>query len=40
LTDFKDQRIFGFAWSREGKQLAISRGVVNSDVMLLRDFRP
>jgi Tol biopolymer transport system component len=40
LTDFKDQRIFGFAWSREGKQLAISRGVVNSDVMLLREFGP
>ncbi len=38
LTDFKDQSIFGFAWSRDGKQLAISRGVVNSDVMLLQDF--
>src|SRR6266496_5904013 len=23
LTDFKDQRIYGFAWSRDGKQLAI-----------------
>jgi Tol biopolymer transport system component len=40
LTDFKDQRIYGFAWSRDGKQLAISRGVVNSDVVLIRDFRP
>ncbi len=40
LTDFKDQRIFGFAWSRDGKQLALSRGVVNSDVMLLQNFRP
>jgi len=38
VTDFKDQTIFNFAWSRDGKQLAISRGVVNSDVMLLQDF--
>ncbi|MCM3871636.1 MAG: protein kinase [Pyrinomonadaceae bacterium] len=40
LTDFKDQRIFGFAWSRDGKQLALSRGVINSDVVLIRDFKP
>ncbi len=40
LTDFKDQRIYGFAWSRDGKQLAISRGVVNNDVVLIKDFRP
>ena len=40
LTDFKDQRIFGFAWSRDGKQLALSRGVVNSDVVLVKDFKP
>ena len=40
LTDFKDQRIFGFAWSRDGKQLALSRGVVNSDVVLIKDFKP
>ncbi|MGH9968149.1 MAG: protein kinase domain-containing protein [Pyrinomonadaceae bacterium] len=40
LTDFRDQRIFGFAWSRDGKQLALSRGVVNADVVLIKDFRP
>jgi Tol biopolymer transport system component len=40
LTNFKDQRIFGFAWSRDGKQLALSRGVVNSDVVLLKQFGP
>jgi Tol biopolymer transport system component len=40
LTDFKEQRIFNFAWSRDGKQLAISRGVVNTDVVLIKDFRP
>jgi eukaryotic-like serine/threonine-protein kinase len=39
LTDFKDQRIFNFAWSRDGKQLALSRGVVNNDVVLITNFR-
>jgi eukaryotic-like serine/threonine-protein kinase len=39
LTDFKDQRLFGFAWSRDGKQLALSRGVVNSDVVLISNFK-
>ncbi len=39
LTDFKDQRIFNFAWSRDGKQLALSRGVVNSDVVLISGFK-
>jgi len=40
LTDFRDQRIFGFAWSRDGKQLALSRGTINTDVVLIRNFRP
>ena len=39
LTEFKDQRIFNFAWSRDGKQLALARGVVNSDVVLLSGFK-
>ena len=39
LTDFKSDRIFNFAWSRDGKQLALSRGVVNSDVVLISNFR-
>ncbi len=39
LTDLKDQRIVNFAWSRDGKQLALSRGVVNSDVVLISGFR-
>src|SRR5205814_1495758 len=28
LTDFKDGRIFNFAWSRDGEQLALARGTV------------
>jgi DNA-binding winged helix-turn-helix (wHTH) protein/Tol biopolymer transport system component len=39
LTRFKDQLIFDFAWSRDGKLLALSRGSVNSDVVLVSDFR-
>jgi Tol biopolymer transport system component len=39
LTDFKDQRIFNFAWSRDGKQLALSRGVSNADVVLITGFK-
>ncbi|HVO82207.1 MAG TPA: protein kinase [Terriglobales bacterium] len=37
LTDFKDDRIFDYAWSRDGKQLAVSRGQITRDVVLLTD---
>jgi hypothetical protein len=39
LTDFKTDQIFWFDFSREGKQLALSRGTQTSDVILIRDFR-
>lgn len=39
LTDFKSDRIFSFAWSRDGKQLALSRGRLSSEVVLIRDIR-
>ena len=39
VTDFKDDEIFWFDWSPDGKQLACSRGVVSSDVVLITDFR-
>jgi eukaryotic-like serine/threonine-protein kinase len=39
LADFKPDQIFSFAWSRDGKQLALARGPVNSDVILIRNFR-
>ena len=35
LTRFTDQFIFAFAWSRDGKRLALSRGTVSNDVVLL-----
>ncbi len=39
LTDFKDLRIFNFAWSSNGKQLALSRGEVNGEVLLISNPR-
>src|SRR4030095_2524542 len=38
-TDFKTDQIFWFDFSRDGKQLALSRGTQTSDVILIRDFR-
>ena len=37
LTDFKSDQIFDFAWSRDGKSLALARGTVSRDVVLLTD---
>jgi TolB protein len=37
VTDFKDGRIFNFAFTPDGSQLALSRGTVNSDVVLIEN---
>ncbi len=37
VTDFKSEQIFSFAWSRDGKQLALARGVETGDVVLISD---
>lgn len=37
ITSFSSEHIFGFAWSPDGKTLAVGRGHVESDVVLLRD---
>jgi len=39
LTNFTSDRIFWFDFSRDGKQVALSRGTQTSDVILIRDFR-
>jgi hypothetical protein len=39
LTDWKSDRIFWAAWSRDGRQLAVARGDTFYDVMLIKDFR-
>src|SRR5512143_1238058 len=38
LADFKPDRMFSFAWSQDGKQLAVARGTVNEDVILISNF--
>jgi Tol biopolymer transport system component len=39
LTDFKTDRIFAFDWSRDGKQLALSRGMISRDAVLISNFK-
>lgn len=39
LTDFKTDRVFSFDWSHDGKQLVLSRGTINSDVVLISNFK-
>jgi hypothetical protein len=37
-ADVKPDRIFSFAWSRDGKQLAVSHGTLTHDVILISNF--
>lgn len=39
LTDFKPEYLFSRALSHDGKMMAIARGRVTSDVILISDFR-
>jgi Tol biopolymer transport system component len=39
LTKFTSGLLFSFAWSRDGTQLACSRGGITSDVVLIQDQR-
>ncbi len=39
LTDFKSDLIFGFDLSRDGKQMALARGTIANDVVLIADVR-
>ena len=38
VSDFQSDQIFAFDWSRDGK-LACARGVLNGDVVLIRDLK-
>ena len=38
VTDFKEMLITGFGWSRDGKQLACTRGNLVRDAVLIRDL--
>jgi eukaryotic-like serine/threonine-protein kinase len=39
ITNFKSDSIFRFAWSRDGRNLALDRGVTISDVVLINDMK-
>jgi len=39
ITNFTSDEIFSFAWSPDGKQLALSRGRLSHDVILISNFR-
>jgi serine/threonine protein kinase/Tol biopolymer transport system component len=39
ITNFRSERIYSFAWSHDGKRLAISHGPSTTDVVLIKDFR-
>jgi Tol biopolymer transport system component len=39
ITQFREGQIFAFAWSADGKEILVSRGEVQTDVVLLTDFR-
>jgi hypothetical protein len=39
LAEFETDRIFGFDRSRDGKYLACVRGLLETNVVLIEDFR-
>jgi Tol biopolymer transport system component len=39
ITNFESGQIFDFEWSRDGRQLALTRGTDSSDVVLISNFR-
>jgi eukaryotic-like serine/threonine-protein kinase len=38
ITNFSSGRVFGFAWTRDGKQLLLAKGDVTTDVVLISNF--
>ena len=39
ITNFLSGPIFGFAWSRDGKNLYLAKGEIQTDVVLISNFR-
>jgi Tol biopolymer transport system component/DNA-binding winged helix-turn-helix (wHTH) protein len=39
VTRFQGEHIFAHAWSPDGRYLACSRGVINRDIVMIKDFR-
>ena len=40
LTNFKKENISDFSFSPDGKKIALQRGHVDSDIVLIRDVKP
>jgi hypothetical protein len=38
-TNFSSGQIFGFDWSPDGNRLAVARGSLSSDIILINNFR-
>jgi len=38
LTHFTSEEIFDFDWSRDGRQIVCTRGIYNSEVVLIKNF--
>jgi serine/threonine protein kinase len=38
ITHFTDERIWSFAWTRDGKELAVSRGNLSADAVIISHF--
>ncbi|MBA3439823.1 MAG: PD40 domain-containing protein [Pyrinomonadaceae bacterium] len=38
LTNFADGQIFSFAWSRDKRRLALARGAISTDVVLMKNL--
>ena len=39
VTDFKDSEISSFAWSRDGRSLALTRGTLVSDAVMISQVK-
>ena len=39
ITDFKTERLVNFAWSKDGKHMAVARGGFTNDAFLISNFR-
>ncbi len=39
ITDFRSGRIFAFDWSRDGKQLALARGLETREIVLISNLK-
>jgi Tol biopolymer transport system component len=39
ITNFTEGTIFNFAWSRDGNQLFLARGAINSDVVPINNVK-